>query len=100
MKYFDVNNSFEDNNKQYKKLCKLLHPDMPTGNSGRFIEMKTEWDEYNKLISVSKKKADTDFYTKQPVKTNRKNSKAEVIFGSIIDLFIMTLKIKNKLKNK
>jgi hypothetical protein len=47
-----------------------------------------------------KKKADTDFYTKQPVKIKSRNNKAEAIFGSIIDLFIITLKIKNKLKNK
>ena len=106
MNYFDITIPFEDNAKRYKTLCKQLHPDMPTGNEQAFIDMKAEWDEYNKLVK-SKKKAPTDFYTEQCIKTETKDAfnEAEKIFGSIFDTTrtkdIMELKDKfKKFKNQ
>lgn len=57
MKYFDFSFTYEDNKKRYKSLCMEFHPDKPTGDANKFIEMKNEWEEYQKHYQNPPKKS-------------------------------------------
>jgi curved DNA-binding protein CbpA len=59
--------TFKELKENYRKLAQMLHPDKETGNAGKFIQMKKEYD---KLFAKMKDgKFDTEYEFKQHTTT-------------------------------
>lgn len=84
MLYFDYTDSFKANHDHYKKMCKKLHPDMPTGSNNEFIAMKKEWDEYVKTVNSKNKNNDYGYRVSYATESNLDYNEIHKIFNDVL----------------
>jgi curved DNA-binding protein CbpA len=77
--FFKGIKTFKDLKDAYRKLAQTLHPDKETGNAGKFIQMKKEYDQL--FGKMKDGKFDTDFEFKA-------HTNANYDFKDIIDKLI------------
>lgn len=55
LKYFSLEDSYEENKKMYRILANQYHPDKPTGNDDMMKEINAEWEKIGKYFDSGKK---------------------------------------------
>lgn len=50
LKYFSLEDSYEENKKLYRILANQYHPDKPTGNEDMMKEINMEWEKVNEYF--------------------------------------------------